>query len=333
MRLAPDAAEAWLARGFFLYRCAGDYDAALAAFKEAGKRSPGNPEVLAARGAVERRRGNYVRSVELTERSLDRDPRNVRSLTTLGDTLLVMRRPAEARRWYERALAIQPTDVSIEALVAASHLHEGNLNAAGRILDPLPPQFASPATFAIQIEYRHLRQDWPWLINTIQAVLNAPAFELNGWVSGLYAELGWAYRWAGDEAGAQRTFLEGREKLGALKAKVGDNGYITASLSSLAAGLGDCETAVREAEEALALGGGDQYVRALLVMNVALTHALCGRSEDALASLNRIAAEPISLVHLGDLRYGIEWNRLRGQPGFQKVMAEAEAAMNAPPRK
>ena len=327
MRLAPDSVEAWLARGFFLYRCVGDYDAALNAFEEAGRRSPGNPEVLAARGAVERRRGNYARCVELTERSLERDPRNVRSLTTLGDTLLVMRRPAHARRWYERALAIQPGDTSLQSLVAVSYIYEGNIDAAARLLDAMPPQFTDAATFAIQIEYRHLRQDWPWLINTIQAVLSAPGFELNGWVSGLYAELGWAHRWAGDEASAERTFREGREKLTALKAKVGDNGYITAALSSLAAGLGECDVAAREAEEALAIGGGDHYVRALLLMNVALTHALCGRNEEALATLTRIAREPISLVHISDLRYGIEWNNLRADPRFQNFIAETEAAI------
>ena len=327
MRLAPDSVEAWLARGFFLYRGAGDYDAALRAFEEAAKRSPGNPEVLAARGAVERRRGNYARSAELTERSLNRDPRNVRSLTTLGDTLLVMRRPNEARRWYERALAIQPADPSIQSLVAQTYIYEGNLDAAGRLLDAMPPQFTDAATFAIQIEYRHLRQDWPWLIDTIQAVLNAPGFELNGWVSGLYAELGWAHQWAGDEASAERTFREGREKLTDLKARVGDNGYITASLSSLAAGLGQCDVAAREAEEALAIGGSDHYVRALLIMNIALTHSLCGRTDDAFATLNRISREPISLVHVGDLRYGIEWNALRADPRFKSQIAETETAM------
>ena len=327
MRLAPDSMEAWLARGMFLYRGVGDYDGALKAFEEAAQRSPGNPEVLAARGAVERRRGNYARSVELTERSLNRDPRNVRSLTMLGDTLLVMRRAYEARRWYERALTIQPADPSIQSLVAHTHIYEGNLDAAGRLLDAMPPQFTDAATFAIQIEYRHLRQDWPWLIETIQAVLNAPGFELNGWVSGLYPELGWAHRWAGDQASAERTFREGREKLTALKARVGDNGYITASLSSLAAGLGECDVAAREAEEALAIGGNDHYVRALLIMNIALTHSLCGREDEAIATLSRIGREPISLVHVGDLRFGIEWNALRADPRFQSYLREFETAM------
>ena len=327
MRLAPDTTEAWLAKGYFLYRCLGDYAAALTALEEAGKHSPGNPEVLAARGAVERRRGNYANAIELTQRSLDRDPRNVRSLTTLGDTLLVTRRPAEARKWYERALSIHPGDTAIQGLIAQSYVFEGNLDAAGQLLDPLPPQFANAATFAIQIEYRTLRHDWPWLINSIQTVLNAPGFELNGWVSGLYPALGWAQHWSGDDAGARKTFTEGREKLGALKAKLGDNGYITASLSSLAAGLGECDTAVREGDEALSIGGSDQYVRAILILNIATTQAFCARNDEALVTLGRIAREPISLAHLGNLRFGNQWDALRPDPRFQKLIAETEAAL------
>jgi TolB-like protein/Tfp pilus assembly protein PilF len=329
MRLAPESTEAWLAKGYFLYRCVGDYTAALVALEEAGKRSPGDPEVLAARGAVERRRGNHAKSIELTERSLERDPRNVGTLTTLGDTLLVTGRPADARKWYEHALSVHPADTSIQALIAQSHIYEGNLDAAGRLLDPLPPQFSTAATFAIQIEYWQLRRGWPWLINSIQTVLNAPGFELNGWVSGLYPALAWAQHWSGDENAARQTFTEGRAKLGALKAKLGDNGYLTASLSSLAAGLGDSDAAVREAEEAVKVGGGDSYVRALLVLNVARTQVLCGRKDDALATLARISAEPISLVHVGTLRYGIEWDNLRADPRFQKLLVDVEATMNA----
>ncbi len=172
------------------------------AFEEAGKRSPGNPEVLAARGAVERRRGNYARCVELTERSLERDPRNVRSLTTLGDTLLVMRRPADARRWYERALAIQAGDKSLQSLVAASYIYEGN-RRSGAVAR------CDAAAVYRRRDVRHpdrIPAPAPGLAvadQTIQAVLSAPGFELNGWVSGLYPELAWAHRWAGDEASAQ----------------------------------------------------------------------------------------------------------------------------------
>jgi hypothetical protein len=333
MRLAPESVEAWLAKGYYLYRCLADYPAALIALEEAGNRSPNNPEVLAARAAVERRRGNFANSSRLMERSLDRDPRNVSVMTDLGDTLLAMRRPAEARRWYERAHSVNPGDAGIAPLIAQSYVFDGNLDAAGKILDPLPPQFSGAATFAIQLEYWTLRKDWARVVEAIQTILKAPGFELNGWVANLYPQLGWAQRRAGDEAGAQETFRDGREKLTGLRSRLGDNGYITASLASIEAGLGNCDAALREAEQSVSAAGEDHFVRALLIGNVGTVAALCDRNDEALAALNRLASEPVSFVHLSKLRWGAEFNKLRADPRFQKIVAETEAALKAQPAK
>jgi TolB-like protein/Tfp pilus assembly protein PilF len=327
MRLAPGSVEAWLAKGYYLYRGKADYAAALTALEEAGKRSPNNPEVLHARAAVERRRGNYEKSNQLMERSLERDPRNVSVMTGLADTLLPMRRTAEARKWYDRALSINPADASIPPLKAQSYVYEGNLDDAGQILDSLPPQFTSATVLAIQLEYRNLRHDWPWLSETLKLILGSPGFELNGWVSWLYPELAWAQRRAGDEAGAQQTFKEGHEKLTALRSRLGDNGYITASLATIQAGLGHCDAAMLEANKSVTAAGEDHFVRALLVGNIATVAALCGRNEEALTTLNRLALEPVSFVHLGKLRYAPEWDSLRADPRFQKLITGAEAPL------
>lgn len=219
-----------------------------------------------------------------------------------------MRRTAEARKWYDRALSINPADASTPPLKAQSYVYEGNLDAAGQILDPLPPQFTGATTLAIQLEYRNLRPDWPWLIETLKLILNSPDFELNGWVSWLYPEVAGAQRRAGDEPGAQRTFKEGHEKLTALRSRLGDNGYITATLATIEAGLGNCEAAMAEAEKSITAAGEDHFVRALLVGNVATVAALCGRHEEALATLERLAREPVSFVHLGKLRHAPQFN-------------------------
>jgi hypothetical protein len=56
---------------------------------------------------------------------------------------------------------------------------------------------------------------------------------------------------------------------------------------------------------------------------------LCNRNEEALAALNRLNAEPVSFVHLSKLRWGQEFDNLRADPRFQKIIAETEAAMKA----
>lgn len=67
--------------------------------------------------------------------------------------------------------------------------------------------------------------------------------------------------------------------------------------------------------------------------NVATVAALCGRNEEALATLDRLTGEPVSFVHFGKVRYAPEWDGLRTNARFQKLVADAEAAMKAQPRK
>jgi predicted Zn-dependent protease len=253
-------------------------------------------------------------------------------MTELADTLIDMRRPAKARRWLDRALSIQPADPSTVARKARSYLAEGNLDAAGQLLDPLPPQLENGVAFAIQESYRELRRDWGWIISAVRQMRNAPGFQLDAWTGGYYAELGWAQRRSGDEAGAQETFKEGREKLEALRAKVSDNGYVAVRISEIEAGLGNCDAALREAQTAVDAAGEDRYGGSYHVANLASTQALCGRKEAALATLSRIAQGPIS-IPLASLRAAADWDSLRDDPRFQKLIADAEVAVKAQPGK
>ena len=216
---------------------------------------------------------------------------------------------------------------------AQSYLAEGNFEAAGQLLDPLPPQLESRVAFTVQASYRELRRDWGWIISAVRQMRNVPGFQLDAWTGQYYPLLGWAQRHSGDEAGAQQTFQEGREKLEALRAKVGDNGYISATMAEIEAGLGNCDAALREAQAAIVAGGEDRWSGPSLVANLARTQALCGRKEEALATLGRTAQEPISSIRLASLRAAFEWDSLRDDPRFQKLIADTEAAMKAQPTK
>ena len=57
--------------------------------------------------------------------------------------------------------------------------------------------------------------------------------------------------------------------------------------------------------------------------------ALCDRHEEARSTLERLAGEPVSFVHLGNLRRAPEWDGLRANARFQKLVADAEAALKA----
>jgi TolB-like protein/Flp pilus assembly protein TadD len=324
MRLAPESGEAWLAKGDFLYHIV-DYDGAAAAYEEAARRLPNNPEVVAAQAYLERRRGHYDRACELLEQSLERDPQNISVLSTLGETLTYIGRPAEGRQWFDRGLTFRPGDTFMTLWKGSTYMSEANLEAAGKLIEPLPPQLDDATALGFQVNYLTYRRNYSAIVKTMQAAMSQPGFELNGWTSNFYPTLGWAQRRAGDEVAARATFTEGREKLESLRASRSDNGYLATNLALIEAGLGNPDAAQREAERGVELPGKDQYTAANAKETCAVVPALCGRNDQALTALEALAKEPIG-PDLGDLRYSPWWDNLRGDPRFQKLIDKVEAA-------
>jgi len=328
MRLAPDSFEAWLAKGSFLYNIR-DLDGASAAYAEAAQLQPNNPEIFCAQSYLERRRGHYERAVELMQRSLDRDPQNITNLTGVGETLDAIGQHVAARVWYDRALTFRPGEPAVLIFKASSWLAEGNLDAAGQLLEPLTLQLGDAPALNIQVSYLLYRRRFGEVIKALTAAMTASNFELDGWTGSYYPTLGWAQRWAGEEKSAQKTFAEGKQELEALRETRNDNGYLTSSLAQIEAGLGDAEAAEREADHSLQLGGDDHYHRANMRYNRVIAQALAGRKEHALASLEEEMKQPIP-VAAGDLRWSPYWDKVRNDTRFQKLLADAEAAQVTP---
>jgi tetratricopeptide (TPR) repeat protein len=325
MKLAPESGEALLAKGYFLYHII-DYDGAAAAFEEASRRLPNNPEVFAAQAVLERRRGHYERACELLERSLERDPQNISVLSTIGETLTAIGRPTEARQWFDRGLSFRPGDIFMTLWKGSTYMSEGKLDAAGKLIEPLPPQIGDVTALGFQLNYLTYRRNYAAIIKTVQAAMSQPGFVLDGWTSVYYPILGWAQRWAGDEGAARATFLEGKDKLETLVASWNDNGYLAKDLAWIDAGLGDSAAAQHEAERGIELAGKDQFNLASANVNRAVVLTLLGRQDQALTALEALAREPI-VLDLGDLRYSPSWDNLRNDSRFKKLIDHAETAI------
>jgi tetratricopeptide (TPR) repeat protein len=317
MRLAPDSAEAWRAKGSFLYHTQ-DFPGAAAAFAEAARREPNNPDIVAAQAYLERRLGNYSNAIRLLEHSLDRDPQDETTISSLGETLDFMQRHAEARAWYDRALALHPGDPSSLALKGNTYLAEGDLDAAGGIFDPLPLQIDDAPVLNAQMNYLMYRRRFSDVVRALKPVISSPDFVANGWTSVYYVSLGWAERLSGDNASAQATFAEGKRKIAMLRASWEDNGYLASDLAMLEAGLGDADAVDREGRRSLELSVKDKYTLSGLLAWFANAQALAGRKEQALATLEQ--AQQAHGVQYGDLRYSPYLDNLRDDPRFQALV-------------
>jgi TolB-like protein/tetratricopeptide (TPR) repeat protein/tRNA A-37 threonylcarbamoyl transferase component Bud32 len=108
LRLAPELAEARIARGYLYYWGMSDYPRALEEFEAARRRQPGNSELLTAIGYVERRRGQWDSALARFEEAVRYDPRSALRALDLADTYMSLRNYPEAERTFDRAIQLSP---------------------------------------------------------------------------------------------------------------------------------------------------------------------------------------------------------------------------------
>ena len=134
-QLAPDLSDAHLALGMYYYRGLRDYDRALAEFSAGLRQQPGRAELLGARAAVLRRQGRFVESAANFAREVELDPRSSDASFSLAGTYGAMGDYANAVRYAERTLALSPrwTGVNADRAVYLVGLR-GDVAEARRVL-------------------------------------------------------------------------------------------------------------------------------------------------------------------------------------------------------
>ncbi|MBW8041556.1 MAG: protein kinase [Planctomycetes bacterium] len=108
LELAPDLLEAHLALGHYYYHGHMDYDRALDQFEIARKRQPNNSEVTTFIGYVQRRQGKFQEAVVTLKRASELNPLSNLLAGGVGATFMVLRKYAEAERYFERSISLAP---------------------------------------------------------------------------------------------------------------------------------------------------------------------------------------------------------------------------------
>src|SRR5438309_5458328 len=138
LALQPELPEAHLAKGFVHYWGHRDYDAALAEFAKAHEALPNNPNVLFALAAVHRRQSKMSEAIREAEQAAILDPRDNKLPRLIGETLVYLRRYAEADAPFNRALVLSPDDLETQVYQATALQMRGELESAGRGLAAIP---------------------------------------------------------------------------------------------------------------------------------------------------------------------------------------------------
>jgi len=325
VRLQPENVETLAAQGSYLYRIQRDFPAAEQALRRIVERQPNFNDAWQFLGLVERRQGKLEQALAHFEEAAKLDPRNAGLFTTIGgETVLNMRRFAEAHDWLNRALAIAPGDGLALLYQASTYQAEGRLHEAAAVVDSMPLAGMDAGLLVARIYQRLLERNYKAAIAEVDPALKQPEDTLNGFGPQLRALLGRAQHWSGDEAAAKLTFGRLRADTAPLASKV-DDSFVPVTLAIAQAYLGESGAAVQQAQRALTLYANDANIGPNAEAGLAEVLLVTGDRDGAIVHLRALLNEATSVVTPALLRLDPTWDVLHGDPQFESLQKEPNA--------
>ena len=323
-RLRPNSGEAHLALAKHLYWCYHDYDRAREELTLAQKSLPNDPLPFQLAGYIDRRQGRWPESIKNLERAIELDPQNSAFLEQIARSYECLRRYADAERVLDRALALAPKDAAMRASRAEIELHwhadaRPLMSTIEAIIAKDSRQAKNIAEFWLQVSL--CERDFDGAVRALAAL------PIDGchqetilfprvWCEGVVAQM------RGDTAAARAAFISVRNEIAKLVREQPAYAEALCALGMADAALGHKEDAIREGRRAVELLSvtKDAIIGPLLVQNLALIYAWTGEKDLAFEQLSAAAKLPGYLSY-GQLRLHPDWDSLRSDPRFDKIVA------------
>jgi serine/threonine-protein kinase len=323
-RLRPDAGETHLARARNLYWGYLDYDGALAELGVARQTLPNDSRVFELKGLIQRRQGRWEESTQNLEHAIDLDPRNFFTLQQIAISYGVLRRYAEQTSVLDRALAIEPNDVTTKVALAFIQFHwKADTGPSHRAIDSVRATNPAlvPTIADAWLSCALAERDAAASKNALNAFGEIPltdyAVHLNRpLIEGVIA------RMTKDDAKARAAFTAARAEQEKAVQSQPNYGPPLCALGLIDAGLGRKEEALREGRRAVELlpVEKDALNGPLMITYFAMIAAWAGDKDLACEQL-AIAIRPASTVSYGQLKLLPYWDPLRGDPRFEQIVA------------
>lgn len=325
-RLRPDAGETHLVRWGQTYAVQ-DYAGAMAELEIAEPKLPNDPRVFSAKASIQRRQGHWEESIRNFQRAIELDPRTTRRFVQLGLTYLNLRRYAEQKSMLDRAVAIEPNNLSLQTQRAAVELDwKADTRPLHQLLDSIratnPGDLDDGWLLQCALAERDVAAAREALSRLGEETVNFDRDAVHftpRFVEGLIA------RMANDEPKAQLAFTAARAEQEKIVQAQPDYGPPLCVLGLIDAALGRKEEALREGRRAVELlpaekdsGNGPEMIKYLAVIA-----AWVGEKNLACEQLARTVRYP-GFFSYGHLKLSRFWDPLRGEPCFEKLVEEAQ---------
>jgi len=321
--LKPDSGEAHLALATHFYHGYFDSDRARHELAIALGTLPNSARIFEWIGYIDRRQSHWHDAIRDFERAMELDPRNVKILIGAVTTYSQMREYKKAREVADRIIALAPND--IEPRVGRAHIDlleradTRPLDALGKMLSYDPE-----AWFYLAFCERDAVA-----ADHALATLGAQGADTFGAGDGeitftrAYLE-GLVARMKVDAAAAQAAFSAARARQEEAVRAHPDDGPLLCALGLTDAALGRKEEALREGHQALELTpiAKDSINGTDVLYYYAVICAQIGERDLAIEKLETLAKIPAGrALPYGDIRLNPNWDPLRGDPRFEKIVA------------
>lgn len=323
LQLSQNSRPARLALAYHLY-CKLDYDRASAELASITAEYPNDAFAWEIAGYIQRRQGDFKKSIASMQRALQLDPRNVHLLQELAWSYETLRQYPEMAQMLDRFLELVPHDpemrvhrafIALEATADTKPVHAA-------IQEVLAEDSQAASKLALVWFYVAMCEHDDYAAEQALAALPAGGYREqilafpDSWCTGLIARL------RGDSAAATAAFSKARSEMEKRVTRQPDFAANLCVLGAIDAALGRKEDAIREGRRAVELlpVKKDAINGELMLEYLALIYAWTGESDQAVEQLAAAAKLPGQLTY-GDLCLNPIWEPLRNHPGFKAIVA------------
>jgi TolB-like protein/Tfp pilus assembly protein PilF len=335
VRLRPNAGETHLTRANYLYHGPRDYAGALAELETARRSLPNDPRIFELTGYILRRRGQPEEGLRNLEKALELDPRNYEIMTQISGSYENLRRYPEDAAILDRILIIIPNDPApkvgrtmIEFYWKADTrpLHQMIESILAENPGVISDNFFANCWFVLALAERDpiaaeralvaLGDNFPDNVSWSDGFINLS----RNFGEGLLA------RMIKNEAKARTAFSKARAEQEKIVQAQPDHAPALCVLGLIDAALGRKEAALEEGRRAIELlpVEKDSMNGSLMIQYFAVIAAWTGEKDLALQQLEIGLRAPSAsvVVSYGALKSLPFWDPLRGDPRFEKIVAE-----------
>jgi TolB-like protein/Flp pilus assembly protein TadD len=319
LTIGPERPEGHQALGDYYRLVVKDSARALPELERARRLSPGSAGYATSLALNRQHLGQWEAALGDLEEAQRLDPRSVTTLHGLGFAALRLHRTSEARKAFDRGLALAPTNLALLHRKAMTYLLEGDLAGARAVLKGAPKEVEPTALVAFVAS----AGDFVWVLDEAQrdllVRLTPSAFDDDRGVWALC--LTQAYALKRDEPSVRKYAEIARAAFEEHLAAAPQDAQLHAELGLSLAYLGRKVEAIREAEKAMELLpiSRDAYLGPYLQHQLARVYILTGENDKALDKLEPLLKIPYNLTP-GRLRIDPNFDALRQSPRFQKLV-------------